>query len=50
MNAVVKCCIVGVFLFLTPERPAGVEARVARPVSRSHGMTEKEVGINDYFD
>ena len=50
MNAVVKSRIPGVFLFLTPERPAGVEAPVARPVSRSHGRTEKEVGKNDYFD
>jgi hypothetical protein len=50
MNAVVKCGIRGVFLLLTPERPAGVEARVARPVSRSYAKTEKEVGRNDYFD
>ncbi|MET1064731.1 MAG: hypothetical protein ABWX85_07145, partial [Arthrobacter sp.] len=44
MNALVRQRIHGVFLFLTPGRPAGVEARVARPVSRSHGITEKEVG------
>jgi len=44
MNSVVKCHIHSVFLFLTPERLAGVTARVARPVSRSYGRTEKEVG------
>jgi hypothetical protein len=50
MNAVVKCCIHGVFLFLTPGRPAGVKACVARPVGRSRDKAEKEVGKNDYFD
>ena len=44
MNSVGNCRIRSVFLFLTPERLAGVTARVARPVSRSYGRTEKEVG------
>ena len=44
MNSVGNCRIRSVFLFLTPGRLAGVTARVARPVSRSHGRTEKEVG------
>lgn len=44
MNSVANGHIHDVFLFLTPERLAGVTARVARPVSRSHGRTEKEVG------
>ncbi len=44
MNYVVNGRIHGVFLFLTPVRLARVPARVARPVSRSYGRTEKEVG------
>jgi hypothetical protein len=44
MNTLANTCILGVFLFLTPERFAGATARVARDVGRSFGRTEKEVG------
>ncbi|MDD1476157.1 hypothetical protein [Arthrobacter sp. H16F315] len=50
MNSLVKRWIHGVILILTPGLAAGVKAQVARPTSRSHGTTEKEVGRIDYFD